>query len=63
MKTAIVNNKREKITYKTNTEMFTRLTSDGYKTSQYGADIYTVDNSDKHIRDFSGVISELGRTK
>ncbi|GMR15851.1 MAG: hypothetical protein BMS9Abin31_0145 [Gammaproteobacteria bacterium] len=46
MKTVTVNNKRKNITYKTNSGMYTQYSRSGFKTAQYGADVYTVDDSD-----------------
>jgi len=49
MKTANVNGKIESIAYKTNTGMYTRLSHERGKTTQYGADVYTVDGDDDNI--------------
>jgi len=49
MKSAMVNGKRESITFRTNSEMYTRMSHGGLKTAQYGADIYNVDNNKNYI--------------
>lgn len=49
MKTAIVNSIRKSITFKCHTGMYTQYTSPLGKSSQFGANIYTVDDSDEKV--------------
>ena len=49
MKTVMINGVKQSVSYKTNTEMLTRLTNKrNGVTSQFGADIYTAEDN-KHI--------------
>lgn len=50
MKTAMVDGVRQDLSYRTSTDMYTRLTNPlNGKTAQFGADAYTPDNSDDLI--------------
>lgn len=46
MKTAMINGKRESITYKTNSGMYTRFNHSTLRPGQYGADVYTTESPD-----------------
>lgn len=45
METAVINGKRENLTYRTNSEMYTRYTHPNLKSGQYGAEVYTPEKS------------------
>ena len=50
MNTINIQGKASRVTYKTNTGLYTRYTQpDGSRPAQYGADIYTVDNDPENI--------------
>ena len=46
MKTVKINGKTVKVTFRTNSEMYTRFQNPNGKTSQFGADVYDAGNGD-----------------
>jgi len=49
MKTAKVNGVKTKITFRTNSEMYTRFSHKNHRTSQYSADVYNAQDDKQHV--------------
>lgn len=49
MKTVTVEGVKKRLTFKTDTGLYTRFTAPSGKSGQYGADIYTIDGDENHL--------------
>lgn len=49
MKTANIEGTQKNVTFKTNTKLLLRASHDNFKTAQYGADIYTLDDDNGRV--------------